>query len=34
MIDIVLLTTELHWNEKEQMYCDLGVDDEGTSFNL
>jgi hypothetical protein len=25
---------DLHWNEEEKMYCDLGVDDEGRVFDL
>ena len=24
---------DLHWNEEEQMYCDVGVNDDGLSFS-
>ncbi|KAG8861996.1 Processing alpha glucosidase I [Tulasnella sp. 330] len=32
--DIMMNIDDLHWNEKEQMYCDASVDDDDESFHV
>jgi hypothetical protein len=26
------LSSDLHWNEEEKMYCDVGVNDDGGTY--
>jgi hypothetical protein len=30
--DLLLTDTDLHWNEENEMYCDVGIDSDGELF--